>query len=88
MEVDSDCIDDSVLALLQLTLHDGMRAWKWFDYKVMAQLFWKGNILDPMGKAKSVVLTEEELARLEKLFGELSGKGEAAFFRCFLLITV
>src|ERR1039457_3421379 len=32
---DSDRIDDCVLALLQLTLHDGDRAWKGFDYEVM-----------------------------------------------------
>lgn len=71
---ESDRIDDCVLALLQLTLHDGDRAWKGFDYEVMDRLFEKGYILDPRGKAKSVVLTEEGLARSERLFAELFGK--------------
>ena len=72
--VDSDRIDDCVLALLHLTLHDGVRAWKGFDFEVMDRLFRKGYILDPRGKAKSVVLTEEGLARSERLFAELFGK--------------
>ena len=33
-DVDPDRIDDCVLALLRLTLHDGDRAWKGFDYEV------------------------------------------------------
>lgn len=32
MDVDTDKIDDAVLALLQLTLHDGFRAWKGHDW--------------------------------------------------------
>jgi hypothetical protein len=71
---DPNRIDDCVLALLRLTLHDGDRAWKGFDYEVMDRLFEKGYILDPRGKAKSVVLTEDGLARAERLFGELFGK--------------
>jgi len=31
MEIDSDRIDDAVLALLYLGLHDRSRAWKGFD---------------------------------------------------------
>jgi len=31
MELDQDKIDDVVLALLYLGLHDGARAWKSFD---------------------------------------------------------
>jgi hypothetical protein len=31
MELDLAKIDDAVLALLQLGLHDGNRAWKGFD---------------------------------------------------------
>ena len=80
-DVDSDRIDDCVLTLLQLTLHDDVRAWKGFDYEVMDRLFRKGYILDPRGKAKSVVLTEEGLARSERLFAELFGKkGRRQFF--------
>jgi hypothetical protein len=35
MESDTNKIDDAVLALLYLTLHDGNRAWKSFDRDVM-----------------------------------------------------
>ena len=31
MEIDTDKIDEAVLALLYLTLHDRFRAWKGFD---------------------------------------------------------
>jgi len=65
-------IDEAVLALLLLGLHDGMRAWKGFDWDAMNRLHEKGFISDPRGKAKSVVFTEEGLAQakllLEKLF--------------------
>jgi len=70
-EPDLEKIDDCVLALLQLTLHDEMRAWKGFDFEVMDRLFQKGFIRDPRNKNKSIVLTREGLARSEKLWGEL-----------------
>jgi uncharacterized protein DUF6429/uncharacterized protein DUF2442 len=73
-EWDENKVDECVLALLQLTLHDGDRAWNGFDFEVMNRLFAKGYILDPRGKAKSVVLTEEGLARSRRLFGDLFGK--------------
>ena len=31
MEIDTDRIDEAVLALLYLGLHDGCRTWKGFD---------------------------------------------------------
>jgi Domain of unknown function (DUF6429) len=71
MDIDTDKIDETVLALLYLTLHDGFRAWKGFDWDVMNRLHEKGMILDPVGKAKSVVLTDEGLAKSERLFKEL-----------------
>ena len=71
---DLNRIDDVVLALLRLTLHDGVRAWKGFDFEVMERLYKKGYILDPQGKSKSVVLTGEGLARSKVLFGKLFGK--------------
>jgi hypothetical protein len=58
-EVDSDKLAEAALAILSLTLHDGGRAWKGFDWSLMDLLFEKGWILDPRSKAKSVVLTEE-----------------------------
>ncbi len=72
--VDSDRIDDCALALMWMTLHGGDRVWKSIDFGVMDRLSQKGYILDPRGKAKSVVLTREGLTRAERLFGELFGK--------------
>lgn len=74
MEIDTDKIDDAVLALLQLTLHDMNRAWKGFDWDVLDRLYRKGMILDPVGKVKSVVLTDEGLEASARLFDALFGK--------------
>lgn len=74
MEIDEDKIDDAVLALLWLTLHDGQRAWKGFDWEVLGRLHRKGMISDPVGRAKSVVLTEEGLRRSEELMAALFAK--------------
>ena len=71
MDVDEDKVDDAVLALLWLTLHDERRAWKGFDWGTLDRLHHKGMILDPKGKVKSVVLTEDGLRRSEALFTEL-----------------
>lgn len=71
MTTDTDKIDDAVLALLQLTLHDERRAWKSYDFAVMDRLHQKGMIDNPVNKAKSVVLTDEGLRRGEALFREL-----------------
>src|SRR4051794_25958168 len=68
MAVDMDKIDDPVLALLFLTLHDHWRAWKVFDWDALNRLYEKGLIGDPVNKAKSVVFTEEGLKRAEELF--------------------
>jgi hypothetical protein len=68
MALDTDKIDDAVLALPYLTLHDADRAWKGFDWEAMNRLHDKGMILDPVGKVRSVVLTEEGLRRSKQLF--------------------
>lgn len=68
MAVQTDKIDDAVLALLHLTLHDNNRAWKGFDWETMNRLNEKGMIHPPAGKAKSVVLTEDGLRRSKQLF--------------------
>jgi hypothetical protein len=65
---DTDKIDDAVLALLYLTLHDGWRAWKGFDWEALGRLYEKGMIGDPVGKVKSVVFTDEGLQRSQELF--------------------
>jgi DNA-binding PadR family transcriptional regulator len=71
MTSDSDKIDDAVLALLSLTLHDGYRAWKGHDWDALHRLHEKGLISSPVGKTKSVVLTDEGLKRSQQLFVEL-----------------
>ena len=80
MEYDTDKIDDTVLALLTLTVHDehefGARAWKSHDWDVLNRLHEKGFIGDPVGKAKSVVLTAAGLARSQELFDSQFGKKE------------
>jgi hypothetical protein len=68
MEYDKDKVDDAVLALLFLTQCGDGRAWKGHDWDALGRLYEKGMILDPVGKAKSVVLTEEGEKRCEELF--------------------
>jgi uncharacterized protein DUF6429 len=74
MEIDADKIDDAVLALLYLGLHDGARAWKGFDWDALDRLHRRGYISDPRGRAKSVVFSEEGLNRAERLLRQLFGK--------------
>ena len=71
MRLDNDKIDQAVLALLCLGLHDGERAWKGFDWEAMNRLHEKGFISDPRGKAKSVVFTEAGLREARRLLHEL-----------------
>ena len=79
MEIDEDKVDDAVLALLRLTLHGGCRAWKGFDWDALDRLHRKGLTLDPVGKAKSEVLTDEGLRRSEALVAALFGlRGRSA----------
>ncbi len=74
MTLDTDRIDDAVLALLRLGLHDRWRAWKGFDWDAMSRLHEKGFIADPVNKAKSVVFTEEGLLRSEELLAAMFAK--------------
>jgi hypothetical protein len=67
MDLDTNKIDEAVLALLLLGWHDQNRAWKGFDWDALDRLHEQGFISDPHGKAKSVVFTEEGLARAEQL---------------------
>lgn len=73
-DYDRDKVDEMVLALMYLTLHDEYRAWKGFDWDALNRLFEKGLIYNPVGKAKSVMLTDEGLARAEALFEQHFGK--------------
>ena len=71
MEIDIERVDEAVLALLLLGLHEGCRVWKGFDWDAMERLHQKGLISDPVGKAKSVVLTEEGQREAERLFAQI-----------------
>ena len=73
MNLDLDKIDDAILALLLLGLHDGDRAWKSFDWDAMDRLHAKGLISDPFGKTKSVAFTAEGQAKAEVLLQALFG---------------
>lgn len=74
MSLDTDRIDDAVLALLLLGLHEGHRAWKSFDWDAMGRLHEKGLISAPVGQAKSVVFTEDGLRKAEQLLESLFAK--------------
>ena len=80
MEYDIDKVDEAVLALLILTVHQqdefGARAWKGHDWNALNRLHEKGLIRDPVSKAKSVVVTPEGLAKGHELFAKLFSRDE------------
>ena len=68
LDYDREKVDETVLALLWLTLHDHKRTWKGHDWDVLERLQQRGYIDDPKNKAKSVLLTEEGKQRSRELF--------------------
>ncbi len=78
MQYDTDKVDDAVLALLTLTVHQedefGARAWKGYDWDTLNRLHEKELVGDPVSKAKSVILTPEGLASGRMLFEQLFAK--------------
>jgi hypothetical protein len=77
MDYDKDKVDEAVLALLYLTLHDvsefGGRAWKGLDWDALDRLHQRGLIGDPRSKAKSVVLDAAGVQAAERAFRKLFG---------------
>jgi len=73
MNIDTDKIDDTVLALLHLTCFGNGygAAWKGHDWDVLNRLYEKGYIGNPRNKNKSVVFSEEGRAKSESLFREM-----------------
>ena len=71
MTLNEQKIDESALALLWLTLHDGCRVWKSVDWDVLDRLHQKGLISNPANRNKSVALTDEGLAEAERLARKL-----------------
>jgi hypothetical protein len=77
MNVDTDKIDEAVLALLYLTRCDqrfGAAAWKSHDWDALNRLHEKGFIENPVSKTKSVGCTEEGKAKAEELIWKPFGK--------------
>jgi hypothetical protein len=68
MPIDERKIDEAVLGLLYLTLHEDGRAWKGFDWKSLDRLHRMGLIEDPVNKNTSVVLTEKAIAESKRIF--------------------
>ena len=71
MEYNRAKVDELTLALMFLTsFPDGgvTRSWKGYDWEAMNRLREAGCISDPVGKAKSVRLTEEGEKRSRELF--------------------
>jgi len=73
VDYDMDRIDEYTLALLYLVARrerEGFaaRAWKGFDWDTMKRLHEKGYISDPVGKAKSVAMSEEGFRKAKELF--------------------
>ncbi|MHA6848764.1 DUF6429 family protein [Ralstonia syzygii] len=70
MSINTDTIDEVVLALLFLNLCDdeGNRAWKSLDWDALNRLHDKGLIGDPVSRAKSVILTDAGRQEAERLF--------------------
>jgi hypothetical protein len=71
MDINTEKVDEAVLALLYLGLHETDRAWKSFDWDAMERLHEKGYITSPISKAKSIAFTEAGLKESERLFTRL-----------------
>jgi hypothetical protein len=71
MNPDPDKIDDAVLALLLLGLHDGYRAWKGYDWDALDRLHKKGYISNPASRAKSIAFSDHGLREAQRLFKKL-----------------
>jgi len=81
MNYDEDKIDDYTLALLYLVTHGrhegmGARACKGFDWDTLNRLHDKGYLSNPVGKAKSVGMTEEGFLKAKELFERYFAKEE------------
>ena len=81
--MDENKVDEAVLALLYLGIHErheatAARTWKSFDWDALDRLHSKDLITNPATKAKSVLLTEVGLREAEAAFRRLfDPEGEA-----------
>jgi hypothetical protein len=74
MDIDKRKVEEAVLALLYLTLHDGNRAWKTIDFAAINRLQEQGFLSGTVSRAKSVVFTEKGLRAAEQLATEQFAK--------------
>lgn len=77
MAYDQSRIDETVLALLAAYLFNTNSSWKGYDFDVMNRLHEAGYVFNPVGKQKSVQLTEEGVERGLELARQLFGVEEA-----------
>lgn len=77
MAIDTDRIDDAILALLYLGLHDQNRAGNGFDREALGRLHAKGMIADPAVSPESVILEPEGLRRSKELFESMFDRRSA-----------
>ena len=71
MATDTKKIDDAVLALLHLTLHDQSHASKGFASEALGRLHENGMIEEPAEDSDSVEFTPEGLQRSKALFATM-----------------
>lgn len=73
MAYDQSRIDEAVLALLAAHLFNTNSSWKGYDFDVMNRLHEAGYIFNPVGKQKSVQLTEDGMKYGQELASKLFG---------------
>lgn len=72
MKLDTEKIDDAVLAVLMLGA-SGNKAWKGIDATSLDRLHEKGFVGDPYGKTPTIELTPSGLDRARRLVEEMFG---------------
>ena len=73
-ELDTEKLVNAALAILSLTLVSGNRIWRGLDWAITDRLHAKGLIADPVGKTKSLVVTDDGLARAEAVLAAMFAK--------------
>ena len=73
MDYDTAKVDEMTLALMYLTVYseDGAaKTWKGYEWETLGRLHKANLIHDPLGKAKSVMMTEEGKKLCQELFSK------------------
>ena len=76
MAYDQSRVDEAVLALLAAHLFSTNSSWKGYDFDVMNRLHDAGYLFNPVGKQKSVQLTEAGMERGLELARQLFGAAD------------